>query len=614
MGSRATRLACVWLLALVGVAFAEPSPQQRIAMQAKPSVVRVWGAYVATYQLAGEKLQQAIGGSGTGFFITPDGYIATNAHVVSDIQAGDEAAKETLYKQLLKELDKVYAKEIARMSDAEIERLLRSIKLVNLEKRAYVVLPNGDKLDYKIEQFGKPGSGRDAAIIKVKTLNAPTLPIGDSTRTQVADQIVVLGYPGVADMKVLLDEKSQLQCSVTDGAISSLKRASSGEQILQISAPITHGNSGGPALDLKGNVVGLATFGNENEIQGFNFLVASGTLKELVEDGKIKPSASETNKLWQEGLTKYWASEYTAAIPKFPEVESLFPQHSEAPILIRESITAKKEGKEKKPESGGKGLIIGLVVGGVIVLLGGVILFTRRNKGARPMPHHGHPGMPMHGQPHHGMPHTPVPHGAPMMQPGFPPPPQQAFQQPGFPQQGSGGWPAGAGAPPPPQPQMYGRVHSPSQPPPVGFAPPQQQGFGAQLQGAPIAKTMAIQGGPPQQAGGVAPTAFGSLSIGNLTCVRGQLNGQRFSLTATGIIVGRQPGVAHILVNDHRASGKHVWIGIEQGRLVAIDQGTTNGTYVNDVSRGRIAKVELRDGDIVIVGEPDCLSLQIKLG
>ena len=60
--------------------------------------------------------------------------------------------------------------------------------------------------------------------------------------------------------------------------------------------------------------------------------------------------------------------------------------------------------------------------------------------------------------------------------------------------------------------------------------------------------------------------------------------GQRFALTPGGIIVGRQPGVAHVLVNDSRAIGKHVWIGMDQGRLVAIDQGTTNGTYVNDIN------------------------------
>ena len=60
-----------------------------------------------------------------------------------------------------------------------------------------------------------------------------------------------------------------------------------------------------------------------------------------------------------------------------------------------------------------------------------------------------------------------------------------------------------------------------------------------------------------------------------------------------------------MLVNDHRASGKHVWIGLEQGRLVAIDQGTTNGTYINDINRGRITRAELRDGDVIIVGDPE---------
>ena len=118
----------------------------------------------------------------------------------------------------------------------------------------------------------------------------------------------------------------------------------------------------------------------------------------------------------------------------------------------------------------------------------------------------------------------------------------------------------------------------------------------------PVAKTVAIGPGP------------GSHSMGGLVAVRGQLMGQRFALTPGGIIVGRQPGVAHVLVNDSRASGKHVWIGMDQGRLVAIDQGTTNGTYVNDIMRGRITRAELRDGDYVIVGDPDCLTQQVKLG
>jgi hypothetical protein len=199
-------------------------------------------------------------------------------------------------------------------------------------------------------------------------------------------------------------------------------------------------------------------------------------------------------------------------------------------------------------------------------------------------PHPGqHPGAP-HMQQH---PHMVQP-GAPHVNPHMPGAPQQFA---------------------PPQQQMYGRVQSPSNPPPIAHnAPPMMPAHASQ----PIAKTVAIAG--PNQSGGIAPTAFGSLAIGALWCTRGSLHGQRFALTATGIIIGRQPGVAHVLVNDHRASGKHVWIGIDQGKLVAIDQGTTNGTFINDVARGRITRAELRDGDVVIVSEPDCLSLQIRLG
>lgn len=598
------RLACAWIVALVATAAAQPTPQQRIALTAKPSVVRVWGAYVATYDIGGKRFQQALGGSGTGFFLTPDGYIATNAHVVSNIREGDETAKQRLYKLLLRQLDREYTAEIARMSDHEVEQVLRSIKLVELQKRAYIVLPNGDKLAYTIEQYGKPGSGRDAAILKVKTENAPTLPIGDSSRTQVADPIVVIGYPGVADMKVLLDEKSQLQASVTDGTISSLKRATSGEQILQISAPITHGNSGGPALDLHGNVVGLATFGNESEVQGFNFLVASATLVELVEAAKIAPTPSETNTLWKQGLEHYWAAEYTAAIDKFQQVESLFPAHSEAPELIRQSHQAKREGKEKQPDRSSTGLVVGLVVGGVVVLALVVLVLARRKK-----PAHAIAGAGMHGAPAgphgmgapHAMPGAP-PMGAPHAFGGASPPGTPNFAPPQMPPPMG---PPQNMAPPQQAPQMYGRT---PQPAPASFGVPQQM---SAQQHQPIAKTIAVQAAAP--AGAVAPTALGSLSIGSLTCTRGQLAGQRFAITATGIIVGRQPGVAHVLVNDPRASGKHVWIGMDQGRLVAIDQGTTNGTYVNDVTRGRITRHELRDGDVLIIGEPDCLSLQVKL-
>jgi serine protease Do len=564
------RIACAAGIAAVAIrpaAAAPASPQQQIAMVAKPSVMRVLGAYVATYDTPVGRFQESIGGSGTGFFITADGYIATNAHVVASINDGDAKAKESLKRALFTELDHKFGAQLQKASRTQLTEFINGIALVELKKLAYVVLPNGDHLNYEIKQFGAAGTGRDCALLKVKTANAPSLPIGDSSKSQVEDPIVVLGYPGVADFEGLLDEKSQLEASVTDGAISSLKRAASGEPILQISAPITHGNSGGPAIDQHGNVIGLATFGNQGEVQGFNFLVASATLMELVKDAQLDPQPSPTSVAWRAGLEHYWNDEYTEAIAKFEEVETAFVPHSEAPNLIRLSHQAQKDGKEKQTGVGG-GLAAGLIVAGLFAI-GAALLIARRSRPAVPPGAPGHvasaaPGGPLNPPPYAPSPSTPRP------------------QLPMYGRIPSGSTPA---------PQIYGRV-----------APPSQAV-------SSIAKTVAVGAG-----GGIAPTAFGSLSVGSVTCTRGELAGQRFALTATGIIVGRQPGVAHVLVNDHRASGKHVWIGLENGVLVAIDQNTTNGTYINDVSRGRITRSPLRDGDVVIVGEPDCLSLQIRLG
>ncbi|HEX3761945.1 MAG TPA: trypsin-like peptidase domain-containing protein [Kofleriaceae bacterium] len=573
-------------VAIRPAAAAPANPQQQIAMIAKPSVMRVLGAYVATFQVPqtaltpGGKVQESIGGSGTGFFITADGFIATNAHVVAAINDGDAKAKDALRRVLYDDLDHKLGAKLNHLPRAQLSEFIAGIALVELKKLAYVVLPNGDHLNYEIKQFGAAGTGRDCALIKVKADSAPSLPIGDSSRSQVEDPVVVLGYPGVADFEGLLDEKSQLEATVTDGAISSLKHAASGEPILQISAPITHGNSGGPAIDQHGNVIGLATFGNQGEVQGFNFLVASATLMELVKDGHLDVQPSPTSIAWRAGLERYWNDEYTEAIAKFEEVETAFPAHSEARNLIRLSHQAQKDGKEKQTGVGG-GLAAGLVFAG-FAAIGIAVWIARRSRRPPAVPPGGPatvpvpPGGPAYGPP--AMPGTPPPFAAPAAPAG--PRPQLPMY---------GRLPGATPQTPVPAQQMYGRIAPPSQ------AAPQ------------IAKTVAV-------GSGIAPTAFGSLSVGSVTCTRGELAGQRFALTATGIIIGRQPGVAHVLVNDHRASGKHVWIGLDNGILVAVDQNTTNGTYINDVARGRITRSPLRDGDVVIVGEPDCLSLQIRLG
>jgi hypothetical protein len=120
-------------------------------------------------------------------------------------------------------------------------------------------------------------------------------------------------------------------------------------------------------------------------------------------------------------------------------------------------------------------------------------------------------------------------------------------------------------------------------------------------------------GGMPigrQRTVAVSPSAGGA-ALAGLVCVRGILHGQHFTLGAHGLLIGRDQGAAQVVIPDGRVSGKHLWIGFQDGVLMAIDQGSTNGTFINDMSRGRITRSPLRHGDTVIVSEPDVLTVQV---
>jgi pSer/pThr/pTyr-binding forkhead associated (FHA) protein len=125
-----------------------------------------------------------------------------------------------------------------------------------------------------------------------------------------------------------------------------------------------------------------------------------------------------------------------------------------------------------------------------------------------------------------------------------------------------------------------------------------------------------MPGGMPgpglQKTVAVSPSAGGA-ALAGLVCVRGLLQGQHFSLGAHGLVIGREPGAAQVVIPDGRVSSKHVWVGFQDGVLMAIDNGSTNGTFVNDMGRGRITRVELRHGDTLIVSEPDVLTLHVLL-
>lgn len=101
---------------------------------------------------------------------------------------------------------------------------------------------------------------------------------------------------------------------------------------------------------------------------------------------------------------------------------------------------------------------------------------------------------------------------------------------------------------------------------------------------------------PPSGGGGTEMVQWN----GMLNCTGGALEGQRFIIEDDGFYIGRDPALAKVVIPDSRISKRHVRIVPRDGRVWAIDQGSTNGTFLKDQ---RITEVQLKRGDTLVLGD-----------
>lgn len=169
---------------------------------------------------------QAQIGQGSGFLVSADGYIMTNAHVVK----GADKIEVTL-------------------NDGEV----------------------------KIATLVGADPYTDLAIIKIDGKDFPFLKLGDSETLDVGEWVIAIGSP------------FQLQASLTVGVVSAKGRQglniSQLEDFIQTDAAINPGNSGGPLLDLDGNVIGINTaiVSRSGGYMGIGFAIPSNMAKNVMD-------------------------------------------------------------------------------------------------------------------------------------------------------------------------------------------------------------------------------------------------------------------------------------------------------------------------------------------
>ncbi len=172
-------------------------------------------------------------GVGSGFIVSPDGYILTNAHVVED---ADQVT--------------------VRLTD----RREFKAKVVGADKRS------------------------DVALLKIEATEMPVVPIGDASKIKPGEWVVAIGSP------------FGFENTVTAGIVSAVKRSLQDETLvpfIQTDVAINPGNSGGPLFNLKGEVIGINSqiYSRTGGFMGLSFAipidVAMDVANQLKTTGKV---------------------------------------------------------------------------------------------------------------------------------------------------------------------------------------------------------------------------------------------------------------------------------------------------------------------------------------
>ena len=182
----------------------------------------------------GQQRERPVFGAGSGFIISPDGVILTNAHVVRD------------------------AKEV-------------TVKLQ-------------DRREYRAKVMGSDPK-TDVAVLKIDAKNLPVVPIGKSSELRVGEWVLAIGSP------------FGLDSSVTAGVVSAKGRSlpdDSNVPFIQTDVAVNPGNSGGPLFNTKGEVIGINSqiYSQTGGYQGLSFAipidVAYRIKDQIVTTGKVQ--------------------------------------------------------------------------------------------------------------------------------------------------------------------------------------------------------------------------------------------------------------------------------------------------------------------------------------
>ena len=235
-------------------------------------------------------------------------------------------------------------------------KVVTNLHVVRGATRAEIKTLDGKGRIYPVNGVLSTDDEGDLALLSVE------MPVERTRNTDLAESLPDEGEP-----IFVIGNPLKLEGSVSNGIVSAVREVPNVGRIIQITAPISHGNSGSPVFNYRGQVLGVVTVKVTNG-QNINLAIAAARVNQLKTErlrplselsAKSKAELSET--FYRTGLDSLWLGNYDNAVGYFETAVNKNPKRAEAWVQVgyckvkqgknAEAIRAYQQALQLKPDN-----------------------------------------------------------------------------------------------------------------------------------------------------------------------------------------------------------------------------------------------------------------------
>lgn len=374
------------------------TPEEKAAAVVRPAVVYIeqyWKAWVRVPRSSQLFFQGYVNGGQpfewatrcSGFVVNPSGYVVTAGHCVDPGEEGARGTALELAVDWLVRDGRVFRRDFGFWLDEAhlawgvegTEKGSRPDLEVWVQRGvAAGGLRTGEAFPARVIDY-QPWSQGDAALLKIEESDLPTVLVGSTGEIDTGLPVLSVGYPGSSD--AVTDQT--YEPTFKDGQVNSEKTREGGLlPVYEISAAVSGGMSGGPTVNLQGEVVGINSFGIVGETEAFNFITPASLVTEMMARNGAENALGPIDEAYRAGIDAFFAGDYRAAIEGFDEVLGLSPTHQQAQEYRVEAVKLAADQpsaptREKREADGSFPVWVLAIVAGAVLAGGGFMLVRR---------------------------------------------------------------------------------------------------------------------------------------------------------------------------------------------------------------------------------------------